>query len=97
MKTIKKALLITAMALSGGVMIFAITQIYSTWQNKYRSPDKPLYPTELVYKNAKGNNMRLDVYRPNNTAAIHKPLSTYTAALGLAAQNARCKTNTDTM
>ena len=74
MKPIKKALLITAMALSGGVMIFAITQIYSMWQNKYRSPDKPLYPTELVYKNAKGNNMRLDVYRPNNTAAIHKTI-----------------------
>lgn len=74
MKPIKKALLITAMALSGGMMIFVITQIYSMWQNKYRSPDKPLYPTELVYKNAKGNNMRLDVYRPNDTAAIHKTI-----------------------
>lgn len=74
MKTIKKALLITAMALSGGVMIFVISQLYSMWQNKYRSPDKPLYPTELVYKNAKGNNMRLDVYRPHDTLAAHKTI-----------------------
>lgn len=74
MKTIKKALLITAMALSGGVMIFAIIQIYSMWQNTYRTPDIPLYPTELVYKIIDGRNIRLDVYRPHDTLATHKTI-----------------------
>lgn len=74
MKNIKKALIIAAAAIWGGVIIFGVTKLYSMCQNKYRTPENPLYPTELVYKNAKGKNMRLDVYRPDDTAAIHKTL-----------------------
>ena len=74
MKNIKKVLIVAAAVRWGVGIVFAITKLYSIWQNKYRTPDNPLYPTELVYKNTKGKNLRLDVYRPADTAAIHKTL-----------------------
>lgn len=74
MKKAKRALLIAAAAIWGVLWVVATAKLYTTWRNTYRSPDTPLYPTELVYKIIDGRNIRLDVYRPHDTLATHKTI-----------------------
>lgn len=74
MKKAKRALLIAAAVIWGVLWVVATAKLYTTWQNTYRTPDIPLYPTELVYKIIDGRNIRLDVYRPHDTLAAHKTI-----------------------
>lgn len=74
MKNIKKALIIAAAAIWGGVIVFGITRIYKYWQDNIRTPDVPLYPTELVYKDINDKYIRFDVYRPNDTLSAYKTI-----------------------
>ena len=58
----------------GGAIFFGIVELYNIWQNKIRTPDVPLYPTEYVYKSINDKNIRLDVYRPDDTLSAHKTI-----------------------
>lgn len=56
------------------VLVCGIVKLYTSWQNSYRTPSEPIYPTELVYKTIEDRNIRMDVYRPNDTLTAHKTI-----------------------